>query len=229
MHTWLTRVCLTAGTVAVTGLLASGTAIAHVTADSPGAVQGGYTVITFRVPTESPTATTTGLTVALPAQPGAQALSSVRTAPLPGWTAKVAKDPATAAPTAITWTAQPGNALGPDQFGQFEISVGPLPRTPTVSFPTIQRYSDGSVVKWDEPPKADGSEPEHPVPTLTLAAAGSAPTPSNVASATEAPVAAAAGAGSDTTARWLGGIGLLLAALSLGLAGGVALRDRRTT
>jgi hypothetical protein len=34
-------------------------------------------------------------------------------------------------------------------------------------------------------------------------------------------------AGTDTTARWLGGIGLVLGALGLGLGGGALLRSRR--
>ena len=45
-----------------------------------------------------------------------------------------------------------------------------LPDTDTVSFPATQTYSDGSIVKWDQPPLPGGGEPEHPAPMLNLAA-----------------------------------------------------------
>ncbi len=231
MNTWLQRACVTAVSITAIGLLTAVPASAHVTANSPGATQGGYAVVTFRVPTESKTATTTGLTVTLPkVAAGDKALSSVRTTPLPGWTAAVAKDPATGAPTAVTWTAQPGTSLDADQFGQFPVSVGPLPKTDTVSFSAEQIYSDGSTVNWDQPPKADGSEPEHPAPTVALAAAEAALQAGATAlSATAAPAsdgAAADGAATDSTARWLAGAGLLLGALGLGLGAGAARRAR---
>ncbi len=234
MNTWLQRACVTAGITTTVGLLAAGTASAHVTAHSPDAVQGGYTVITFQVPTESATATTTGLKVTFPTQAADdKSLSSVRTAPLPGWTATIAKNPATAAPESVTWTAQPGTSISGTQFGQFQLSVGPLPKTGTLAFPADQTYSDGSVVHWDQPPNADGSEPEHPVPTVKLAAARTAAAPASASPASASPALSADAApavstsGTDTTARWLGGIGLLLGALGLGAGVGAALRHRR--
>lgn len=214
MHTWFTRACVTAGTATAVGLLAAGTASAHVTANSPDAAQGGYSVITFLVPNESAKATTTGLTVTLPTHvAGDTSLSSVRTTPMPGWTATITKDPTTSAPTSATWTATQGTSIGDNQFGQFQLSVGKLPSTKTLSLPATQTYSDGSVVKWDEPAKADGSEPDHPVPTVQIASATAAS-------------ASSGSAGTDTTARWLGGIGLVLGALGLVLGGGAALRSR---
>jgi len=87
MHTWFTRACVTAGTVTTVGLLAAGTASAHVTAT----------------------------------------------------------------PTSVTWTAMPGTSIGDNQLGS---------------------------------------------------------------------------AATDTTARWLGGIGLVLGALGPVLGGGAALRSR---
>ena len=228
MHRWITRACVTTGTFTAIGLLAAGTASAHVTANSPNAAQGGYALITFQVPNESPNATTTGLTVTLPTQaPGDTTLSSVRTTAMPGWTATVAKDRATSAPTSVTWTAAPGTSIGADQFGQFQLSVGKLPAAAALSLPATQTYSDGSVVKWDEQPKADGSEPDHPVPTLKLAAAGDThgqPTKaSSEANAQPAPPAS----GPDNTARWLGGAGLVLGALGLAVGGGAAMGSRR--
>ncbi|MDQ6938249.1 MAG: YcnI family protein [Actinomycetota bacterium] len=63
-------------------------ASAHVTVVAPGATQGGYAVLTFRVPTESDTASTTGLKVQLPPD---QPLASASVQPKPGWAMKVTK------------------------------------------------------------------------------------------------------------------------------------------
>lgn len=220
MPTWFTRACVTAGTIAVVGLLASGTASAHVTADSPDAAQGGETVITLRVSNESATATTTGVTVTLPEHAaGDMSLASVLTTPMPGWAATVAKDPTTAMPRSVTWTAAPGASIGDGQFGQFQLSVESLPKSSTLTLPVAQTYSDGSVVTWNEAPKADGSEPDHPVATLKLAA--------NTDDSAGATTAAAGSNGTDTTARWLGGVGLLLGALGVGIGAGATLRARR--
>ena len=94
-----------------------GTADAHVTVSAPGAVQGGSdTVITFRVPTESDTASTTGLKVRLPTS---TPLLGVLVQPVPGWTVKVIRSklarpvetddgPITQAVSEIDWTATGG-------------------------------------------------------------------------------------------------------------------------
>jgi hypothetical protein len=58
---------------------------------------------------------------------------------------------------------------------------------------------------------ADGSEPERPAPSVTLT-----------------PPADAAAPVADTTARWLGGSGLLVGALGPGVGAGAVLRSRRT-
>ena len=217
----LTRACVTAGAAGLLVLAAAGTASAHVAADSPGATREAESaVVTFRMPNESATATTTGVTVTLPTD---GSLSSVRAAPVAGWSATVAKT-ANGTPTAVTWTAGAGASIGADQFGSFAMDVGPLPDASSVTFDATQTYSDGSVVQWDQPPNADGSEAEHPAPELELAAATGGTHDGGMA-VTAAPVAA--GPSSDTTARWLGGGGLLLGALGLGLGVGGAVRSGR--
>jgi hypothetical protein len=60
--------------------LPAGPALAHVTIQSPGASQGGYAKVTFRVPAEKPLATTR-LQVVFPAD---APLGSVRVKPHPG-------------------------------------------------------------------------------------------------------------------------------------------------
>lgn len=225
----LLRVAATGTTTALLGLAAAGAADAHVVVDGTDTRQGGYGVVTLRVPTESDTASTTGVTVRLPTD---TPLASVRTTPVPGWTVAVEGGDT---PTAITWTAQPGGGIAPGQYGLFPFTAGPLPTTDALDLPTTQTYSDGTAVRWDEPTPADGTEPEHPVPALALAAAtggdpdGAAPAASASDVTAQAQPAGQAGtaATTDGTARWLGGAGLVLGALGLVLGAGAMARGRR--
>ncbi|MCU1487774.1 MAG: hypothetical protein JWN67_4520, partial [Actinomycetia bacterium] len=80
------------------------------------------------------------------------------TKPLPGWTV-------TKTDTTITWA---GGTIAPGEFQEFEISVGPLPAVDELVFKAVQTYDDGTVVRWIDPTPADGTEPDHPAPTLHL-------------------------------------------------------------
>lgn len=150
-------------------------AAAHVSVTSSSTAPGSYAVLTFRVPTESDEASTVGLTVQLPQD---TPFTSVRTAPVPGWTAElvVGELPApvtdghgneiTEAVTQVVWTAT-GEGLGPTEFGEFELSVGPLPESGTVFLPALQTYSDGTEVAWAEQAEG-GAEPQHPAPSVVV-------------------------------------------------------------
>ncbi len=176
---------------------------AHVHANSDNAVRGAMAVVTFQVPNESNTGTaTTALTVTLPN------VASARTESMPGWTAKLDRDAASGTVRSVTWTAAPNAGIGVDQFALFRISVQ-LPDTETVSFPATQTYSDGAVVKWDQPPLPGGGEPEYPAPTLTLAAGPGTPHEHRQATAPPQPKAP------DNTARLLGGAALIVGALAV--------------
>ncbi|OBJ06886.1 YcnI family protein [Mycobacterium sp. 1465703.0] len=207
---WISRI-LIAITAAAACYLGSGvqtpTASAHVHASSDNAVRGGMAIVTFQVPNESNTgALTTALSITLPN------VASARTESLPGWTAKIDRDTAAGTVRSVTWTAAPNGGIAPDQFALFRLSVK-LPDTDTVSFPAAQTYSDGTVVKWDQPPLPDGSEPEHPVPMLSL---GTTPAPhQHHGSPDQAPPRAAA---ADNAARLLGGAALVVAALGIAIA-----------
>jgi periplasmic copper chaperone A len=199
---------------------AASSASAHVTVSSPDAKPGGYAKLVFRVPTESDNTSTTKLVVSLPTD---HPFASVGTQPKDGWkvekkeeklpaTVKVGDVTLTKAITTVTWTATAGG-IPPNDFDEFSLSVGKLPdNVDSLSFPAVQTYSDGEVVKWADVAKDGAAEPEHPAPTLKLAAAIT-------------PVAATTSAGTtDSLARWLGGGGLLVGLI--GLAFG--LRPRRT-
>lgn len=221
MNSSISRALFTVGAAGSTLLLGTGIAAAHVTVDAPGAAKGGYTVLTFKVPTESDTAATTKLTVTLPN------FKSARTEPIPGWKSEVAKDTGKLA-TSVTWTADPGVGVAPGQFQRFVLSVGPLPNDNELSFAAEQTYSDGKVVKWDQPMQPNGGEPEYPAPSIQLAAEASGDGDHHNGGGTPEAAASDEHSTTDDTARWLGGIGLVLGAL--GAAGGIGavLRSRRS-
>ncbi|MEV6282054.1 YcnI family protein [Kribbella sp. NPDC051770] len=216
------RVALRAAAISAASALvlagAATSASAHVTVSSPDAKPGGYAKLVFRVPTESDTASTTKLVVSLPkdhpfASVGAQVkdgwkvVKTTETLPAP---VKIGDVTLTKAITTVTWTST-GAGVPANDFDEFALSVGRIPEgVDSLSFPAEQTYSDGEVVKWAEIAKGDSDKPEHPAPSLKLAAAIT-------------PVAADTGdgddaSGSDVLARSLGGAGLLLGLIALGLA-----------
>lgn len=206
-------------------------ASAHVRVVPEATAAGGWTVLTFRVPNESPTSATTRVTVDLPTE---TPLTSVSTQPVPGWTATVERgdlpEPVevdgatiTQAPLSVTWTAD-GAGIGDGEFQQFAISVGPLPAAGTdLVLPAHQEYADGEVVDWDQVAEGD-AEPEHPAPTFTTTEAASgghgaaAPDDQTSDDASDDPAAAGDAAG-DASADGSGGLPVVLG--GLGLAAGV--------
>jgi uncharacterized protein YcnI len=197
-------------------LTGAGPASAHVHVDADGATPGSTSVLTFRVPGESEKgALTTEFSVALPN------VASARTEVMPGWTARLDRDAAAGTVRSVTWTAAPSVGISPDQFALFNVSVT-LPDQPTVTLPATQTYSDGTVVRWDQPPLPGGGEPEHPAPELKLTGA---PADGHDDHEQSAAPAATATARPDDTARWLAGGALVLAAVGLV----VALTGRRRT
>jgi uncharacterized protein YcnI len=203
---------IAAGAAAMSvGLLAGAApAWAHVHADADDPTPGSDSVITLRVPNESEKgALTTQLSVVLPN------VASASTEAMPGWTAKLDRDAAAGTVSSVTWTAAPGTGIAPDQFALFRISVQ-LPDTPTVSLPATQTYSDGTIVKWDQPTPPGGAEPEHPAPEIALTGAKADeadehPTP-------PASMVTAQPAAADNTARWLAGSALAVAAIAVATA-----------
>jgi hypothetical protein len=89
-ETMTRRTIMTATTAALAAvalaIAAPLSASAHVRVDPDQASPGGYTVLTFRVPTESATAGTVKLEVDLPT---ATPFTSVSYQPVAGWSAKV--------------------------------------------------------------------------------------------------------------------------------------------
>ena len=68
----------------------------------------------------------------------------------------------TEAVSSVTWTAD-GDGLPPQQFAEFQLSVGPFPDdVDQIVFPATQTYSDGEVVAWADPTVEGEDEPDAP-------------------------------------------------------------------
>jgi uncharacterized protein YcnI len=212
----LTR-SLTVLTGVVVALAASaGVAAAHVTVSSQDAAPGGYGKFTFRVPNESDTASTVALRIQIPAE---AAMTSLRTAPVPGWTVTTTKadlpEPVETGGQEISsyisvveFRAEDGGGIRPGEFQEFALSGGPFPEIDQAVFPTVQTYSDGSESAWIEPTIDGQPEPERPAPVLTLAATDEPAAAPETAAATDH-------SHGEAVASEPGGLALFLSILAL--------------
>ncbi|MDT3726754.1 YcnI family protein [Streptomyces sp. DSM 41972] len=236
-----------AGAVAGAAVLAvSSPCFAHVSVQPEGeAAKGGYAVVGFKVPNERDNAATTKLEVTFPSD---HPLSSVQPQPVEGWDIEVTKsrlaEPLEVhgkkideAVTKVTWTAK-GEGIEPGFFQKFPVSVGTLPEdTDQLVFKALQTYSNKEVVRWIEVPQEGQDEPDNPAPVLTLSApaedgpghgAAADDKASDDAEQASAGTTTASGdsGGTDTTARVLGVVGIVVGAA--GIAYGVLAGRRRS-
>lgn len=240
------RLAVALSGTAASVLLLAGPAFAHVTVHGTDATSGGNDAeITFRVPNENGKAFTTKVEVHLPAD---APFAGVFAASKPGWkvvaTSVELKAPIvtddgkiTSAVSTVIWTATAGGT-GPGQYDDFDIAVGQLPTTKSVTFKVIQTYSDGTVVPWIEV-NAPGTtqEPEHPAPELALADAAESGSSGIDAAASSAAPTVAAGAAStpittpsdDSSTKTLAGVSLGVGILALLLASTGLLLLRRSS
>lgn len=206
---------IAAGAGALLAIAAPLAASAHVEVTPNTAAAGSYADITFRVPNESATATTTKVEVDIPA---ATPFATVRYVAVSGWDAElvtetlsppvtVDKTTITEAVTRVIWTSQPGSEIKDNEIRQFTLSVGAVPDTGKIELNAIQTYSDGSAVTWSG--TREGAK--HPSPVLYVNDAPVAEHDAHAApgSATDATDTTGAEASSDTLARLLG-IGALV-------------------
>jgi uncharacterized protein YcnI len=223
--------------VTVVALVAlAGTAWAHVTVEPSSAPKGSDAVLTFIVPNEKEDATTTSVMVQFPTDhPIAEALVQA----MPGWSSDVATQhvgtaihtdngDVNTAVKSVTWTATDGKGITKDHFAQFAVSVGLPDDADSLTFPTVQTYSDGSKVDWVQVTPPGGPEPDNPAPVLTLTA-------SDAGSST--PTTAPSGGTASSTvkqsdvdnAKTLAIIGVIVGALGLIAAVAAIVTSRRKT
>ena len=188
------------------------------------AVGGGPTPADFRAPNQEPSAKFTKLTILLSGRPAPRLLSTrPRTAGRPPpLQAKLAKPITTEDGTTTEYTTPHLDRnrwrVAPEQYQNFDVSVGPLPHNGTMTFTADQTYSDGTVVHWDEVTKAGAAEPEHPAPVLTLTAAAT-----DTADTTDTTGGSPSSA--DGVARGLGIAGIVIGVAGVAVAA-VAIRRR---
>ncbi|MCA0218133.1 MAG: YcnI family protein [Actinobacteria bacterium] len=202
-------------------------ASAHVGIDPNQSDPGTYPLITFKVPTESATATTTKIELTLPQD---TPFGFVSYTPVEGWATELVKETlpepvvtddgeVTEAVTKVIWTAEPGSELTAEQYGLFPLVLGPVPDTGSVVLAVDQTYSDGTVVSWSE----TGADAEFPAPVLYVNDvpesdhhAGGGADDEHAEIVVDGDTAAAASG--DTLARVLGIGGLVLGAVAVVIA-----------
>ena len=129
----------------------------------------------------------------------------VATQPPPGWTSKVQTSklakpvqtddgPIDTQVSEVDWTAGAGAGIPAGQFANFPISVA-LPGRPgqTLTFKTVQTYSNGKVARWIGAPDSD-----QPAPTIDVTAKGGVLQDVAGGEAGPGPLPATATAGSKT-------------------------------
>jgi periplasmic copper chaperone A len=207
-------------------------ASAHVTLQPDSAPAGGFTRLDVRVPNERDDAATEKVEVKLP-----DGFIFVSYEPVEGWETEVRMERLdqpveefgekfTEQVSTATWTAtDPGAAIQPGEFRDFGLSVG-LPSSAKegdeLTFPALQTYDSGEVVRWIGAPDA-----EEPAAVVTLTAPEEEG--GHAAAATEDEAATVQATADDDDD---GSTGLSVAALAIGglglVAGGVSLaRTRR--
>jgi uncharacterized protein YcnI len=202
---------------------------AHVKISPNTAASGDDIQVTFRVPNEMENAGTVKVEIDLPtATPFADAAYE----PVAGWSgqvieAKLAKPilndgvKVTEAPVKIVYSADKGVSLKAGQFQEFPVALDLTPDTGSVSFPTYQTYSDGTVVAWNQHTAKNGEEPDNPAPVLYINDAPPTDTESGVTLAATADAASTA-----STALILGTAGLALGVIALVLGAFAFVRSR---
>lgn len=159
-----------------------GTAFAHAEFDPATAEAGAPATLTLGVPNERTAASTIKVELQLPLECAKCVITPLSAS---GWTGKFEN-------SVITWSG--GKISGTDRV-TFSFKVDALPGEGKLIFKALQTYDNGEVVRWVEPPLADGSEPQYPAPEfiITASAAATTTTPSSIttvapASTTSVPV-----------------------------------------
>jgi periplasmic copper chaperone A len=224
------RVAAVAATVAALVAATALPASAHVTVSPATLPQGSTAELTFKVPNEESTATTSSLQLQIPTD---HPIAQVLPRDIPGWTITV-KTTTLATPlktddgtftsvvSEIDWT---GGHIPVGRYQDFDVSVDPLPSDASqLVFKTVQTYSNGDVVRWIDLTQPGQPAPDHPAPVLALIAASSDSSSGSGTGNTPAANATTAAAAAQSTGNSSSGdngtVGIWLGAL--GLAAGLA-------
>ena len=206
--------CIVVGAVALPA-----TANAHVTVNPREWEAGGFARFAVRVPNERDNADTTRITMQFP-----ENVVSASFQPVEGWKRTVqmeeldepieeeGEEPITERLATVTWS---GGRIRPGEFQEFGVSFQ-VPENAvgeSLAFPSIQRYSDGEVVRWIGPEDADA-----PAPTVeVLPAAEEDAQPASTPAPEATPAADEASSGDDATGRANLALGVGIVGLVAGL------------
>jgi uncharacterized protein YcnI len=143
--------------VAVLGLVLAPEASAHAEITPSKVPANGVSDFVLSVEGEE-NAPTIKVAMQLPAR-----MPNVKALPVPGWNSQMAD-------RVITWT---GGSIRQGDSGKFEVRAQ-FPNTPgaRLTFPTVQTYGNGTVVRWIGAALSDT-----PAPTILLTAATEPPPP----------------------------------------------------
>jgi uncharacterized protein YcnI len=152
-------------------------AVADVTVTPAVAPRGGPAALVFSVPEERAGAHTTKVEL-LP--PEATPIGEIYPMSVTGWapmttTRKLDKPvelihgaPSREVVSKVTWIRVGKAKPTPGQASLLKVSLGPMPQADQVAFTIVQTYSDGTVVRWADPPAASGATAKHPAPIVRL-------------------------------------------------------------
>jgi uncharacterized protein YcnI len=213
---------------------------AHVSLHPNAIPAGSFVTTNIRVPNEETSASTTVVAIKLP-----EGVLSALGAPPAGWTfkattKKLAKPIKTDDGLVTTETTEvrfSGGKILPSGFQSFPLTLS-IPDSAkagdVLSFPTVQTYSNGKVVRW-----IGAADSEMPAPTVDITAAGGAlldvtggdagppaTLPANLTGDSTSAAAAPAATVVKKESSGLAVVALIVGALGL-LLGGAALATRR--
>jgi len=147
--------------IAMLALAIPGAASAHVEMSPAEAPAGRPVELKLEVGHGCDGAATTGLVVQVP-----EGVADATATATPGWRA-------TTTPTELRWKGGPLPDHDSQEFS-LRATLGGK-KGDVIPFKTIQRCEGGAETAWIQAPGSDGSEAEHPAPSVTLASTGEAP------------------------------------------------------
>jgi periplasmic copper chaperone A len=233
---------LLASAVIAAGLAAPALAQAHVSLHPNTIPAGAFVTLNVRVPGEEQGAYAEKIDMLMP--PG---FTDVAFQNVPGWTVKevttklatpIQTDdgPVTEEISEIIWTGDRSTVGRIDNgaFTQFPLSIA-MPdgiAGQSLTFKTLEYYSNGVVARWIGPPSAT-----NPAPTINVTAKGgviedvaggeAGPTPGQLASTAAGAASGVTGQKSQSSGRGLAIVALIVALLGLGCGLGALARSRR--
>ncbi|MGH2906718.1 MAG: YcnI family protein [Solirubrobacterales bacterium] len=206
---------------ALVSLLVATGAAAHVTVQPTSVPADGFTRVDVRVPNEQDDAGTTKVSVKFPS-----GIYFASYEPVAGWKAaiktkklaepvKMGDDETNTEVESVTFTAT-DDGIEPGQFQDFGLSIS-TPNKPNTSltFPAVQTYSNGDVVRWIGTPDA-----EEPAPQLHLTAAVPEHGSAMASESDDEPK-------NDSDSSTIAWVALVVGGLGLLLGGGALVASRR--